>query len=106
MKTIGVYYKDIKLGELSQVNSKYIYKANKNNINKAHKLGYLTFLYKCDDNFISEELPYSLQNFIPTEKQIELIETANILDNDNDFEKLYKIAKLNFEKPDFHIEIN
>ena len=104
MKSIGIFFREIKLGELTQVNNNYIYKANIKNIEKAHKKGYSTYLYKCDESFISEDLPYSLQNFIPTEEQTETLTIAKITPNDSDFEKLYKIAKLDFEKRDFYIQ--
>ncbi len=106
MKTISVYYKEIKLGELTTVNKNYVYKAIEKNVKLAHEKGYFTFLFNCDENFISEELPYSLQNFIPTEKHKDIIEEANILKTDSDFEKLYKIASLPYSKEDFHISIN
>ena len=32
------------------------------------------------------------------------MQEANILNSDSDFEKLYKIAKLPFEKEAFHIQ--
>ncbi len=101
---INVYYKEIKLGELSHVTNNYIYKANKQNIEKAHKKGYITFLYKCDDSFISEELPFSLQNLIPTEKQQDILLLADINKNDSDFEKLYKLSKLDLETTDFYVK--
>lgn len=104
MKIISVYYNEIKLGELTQENKNYIYKANIKNIMLAHKKGYCTYLYNCDEDFTTEELPYSLQNFIPNEKQTQIIQEANILNSDSDFEKLYKIAKLPFEKEAFNIQ--
>lgn len=104
MKTISIYFREIKLGELNQVNDNYVYKCNKENVKKAHQKGYSTFLYKCDDSFISTELPYSLQNFIPDKKQVQIIQLAKIEESDSDFEKLYKVAHLDFAKPDFYIK--
>ena len=104
MKTIGIYFREIKLGELTQINTNYVYKANSKNVEKAHNKGYSTFLYNCDNSFIDEHLPISLQNFIPSKEQTELEYLANIKEDDSDFEKLYKIAKLNFDTPDFYIK--
>lgn len=103
-KTIGVYFREIKLGELSKVNDNYVYKSNEENVKQAHEKGYSSYLYKCDDSFISTELPYSLQNFVPDEKQTQIVTLAKITKNDSDFDKLYKVAKLNLVVPDFHIK--
>lgn len=106
MKAISVYFKEIKLGELTKVENNYIYKVNAKNVSLAHQKGYSTFLYKCDESFISEKLPYSLQNYIPSSEHTQIIKEANILESDSDFEKLYKIALLPYEKEDFHISID
>lgn len=102
---ISIFYREIKLGELKKTENNYVYKALPENVEKAHKKGYSTFLYMCDNSFISEELPFSLLDFIPDEKQVDLIIAADIKESDSDFEKLYKIASLDAVKPDFHMEI-
>lgn len=103
MKVIGVYYKEIKLGELTWDNN-YVYNAFLKNIVIAHKKGYPTYLYSCDESFISDELPYSLQNYVPNKSHIQIIQEAGILETDNDFEKLYKIAKLPYERESFYVK--
>ena len=79
MKIICVQYKEIQLGELTQISNTYYYKTIPQNIKRAHEQGYLTFMFNCDNDFASHELPYSIQNFIVPDKNIELWKEANIL---------------------------
>ena len=105
-KTIRIFYKEIELGQLQQVEKNYIYKANPQKVELAHKKGYPTYLYKCDESFLSSELPYSITDFIPDPKQYAICIAANIENNDSDFEKLYKVASLkDVKNREFHLEV-
>ena len=107
MSKISVYYKEIKLGELTFDDEYFIYSANKENVEHAHKLNYPTFLYNCDNDFKSKSLPYSFDDFIVKNKNIHLYPQAKIFPSDTLFERLYKFAKLdNGTKPDFHLQID
>ena len=106
MKRISVYFKDIKLGELSMINDEYIYLAIKENIDKATKKGYSKTLYGCDKNFVSKTLPFSLKNFVVENDQIKNWSEANINTKDSNFERLLKVAKLNdIAHDDFYITV-
>ena len=106
MERISVYFKDIKLGELSMINGEYVYISIQKNIDKATQNGYLKTLYGCDKNFISKELPFSLKNFVVKNDNIKNWDNAKISKDDSDFDRLLKIARLkNTTHDDFYINL-
>ena len=61
-------------------------------------------LYKVDSNFVEAVLPNSLDNLIPDENT-KLFNDAQMHAQDNDFEKLYKLAKLPLYDEGLYVEI-
>ena len=107
MDRISVYFKDKKLGELSIIDNKYVYVCLPQNIENAYQDGYLPVLYGCDKNFISKELHFSLKNLVVDNDHIKNWEETNIKKEDNDFDRLLKIAKLkNTAHDDFFITVD
>jgi len=107
MERISVYFKDIKLGELSIVDDNYVYVCIPENIEKATQNGFLKTLFGCDKNFISKDLPLSLKNFVVNNDNIKFWSETDITKDDSDFDRLYKIAKLNnLSKDDFYISLD
>ena len=105
MNILSIYINEIKLGEMAFDGKNYIFKANDKNVEKANQKGYTPFLYGCEKSWVSEVLPLSLQDFIPSDEQIDLLMIAEIAPTDTDFEKLCKMAAAKISKPNFHIEI-
>ena len=105
MNILSIYINEIKLGEMTFDGSNYVFKANEKNVEKANKKGYTPFLYGCEQSWTSQELPLALQDFIPSEEQLDLLMLAEISPEDTDFEKLCKMAAAKIAKPNFHIEI-
>lgn len=93
MERLVVKYKDIALGELKYSKGLFIYKVFEENINKAYQKKYPIMLYGVDNNFIEKDLPLSLDDMIPDE-DTDLYKEAQINKDDNEFEKLVKVAKL------------
>ena len=104
-KIISVYYKEIKLGELAFDGSAYIYRAGANNVQKAHKKGYSTFVYGFDEDFKMSYLPAPLKDMLPESPNDFVVEVAGINPDDSEFEMLCKIAGANAKKDDFHVEL-
>lgn len=105
MKVIKVCYKDIVLGKLTFQEGVYCYEASKIGVDKAYKKGYTTFVYDCDQSFVSDTLPASLQDLVSEEIVSNIATLTEILETDTEFDVLYKFAALDVGKPDFHVEI-
>ena len=101
---LGVYYKDIKLGNLTFEGGYYIYKSIPNNVEKAHQRGYVTSVYGCDEDFVSKELPMAIEDFIPPEEIVDLNFMANIQATDTPFQKLCKMGMLDLAYDDFYLK--
>lgn len=93
MERLIVKYKDIALGELKYSKGLFVYKVFEENINKAYQKKYPIMLYGVDANFIEKDLPFSLDDMIPDEGT-NLYKEAQIDKDDNQFEKLVKVANL------------
>lgn len=104
MKVLKVCFKEIELGQISFNGEIYTYVANEKNVKKAHEKGYQTFLFGFDESFETNEFPASLSDLIPDKEQIDIFDAAGINETDAEFEKLCKIASLDLQMPDFHIE--
>lgn len=105
MKVIKVCYKDVVLGKLTFQEGAYCYEASKMGVEKAYKKGYTTFVYDCDQSFVSDSLPASLQDLLSEEIVSNIATLTDILETDTEFDVLYKFAELDVGKPDFHVEI-
>ncbi|MBQ3213636.1 MAG: hypothetical protein IJB10_01310 [Clostridia bacterium] len=93
MERLIVKYKDLALGELKYSKGLFVYKVFEENINKAYQEKYPIMLYGVDKNFIEKDLPVSLDDMIPDEGT-DIYKQAQISKEDNEFEKLFKIAQL------------
>lgn len=103
MKKIIVKYKELALGELTYNNGYFCYNVFEENIKTAYQNAYPIMLYKVDKDFIEAKLPLSLDNLIPDEGT-KLFESAQMQSQDNDFEKLFKLAKLPLYDEGLYVE--
>ena len=102
---INVFYKDIKIGELTKIQNFYEYKANIKNIKRAENLGFFALIYGLNKSFKTNEIPLSIISILPENKNSDLYKLAMVdFEKDNEFTILYKMSKLKIEKPSFHIE--
>lgn len=92
MDRIYVNYQDITLGELSYNHGMYCYVTIKQNIDYALQNGYPISIYFLNKDFIEPKLPLILKEFVPN-SGTDLYESANINENDSEFEKLLKVAE-------------
>lgn len=105
MHKIKVYFKDLKIGELSFINGFYLFETNKINIKKAKNKAYPLFLFGLENDFSSKELPECFESMIPSDENIDLNVLANIEANDEPFIKLLKIASLNLSYDDLGVKL-
>ena len=107
MEVISVYYKDLKVGELTFDGENYIYNVNETNVKFARERGYFLSLYKCNKSFVSKELPQPFKDFVLDNKTVLTFPETKIRPFDDDFTRLYKFALLkNVDKSDFHFEVD
>ena len=103
MQVIYVYFRDLKIGELTFDGTNYIYNINQEGIDAANSRGYFLSLYKCKNSFVSPILPNSFKELVLDDESAKLYPEANIVSSDNDFMRLYKFAKLkDIVRPDFY----
>ena len=88
---VYVKYREITLGKLEYSNNTYIYTTYPENISAALANGYPVYLYFMDKDFVDLQLPNCLKNFLPN-KDTELYQSSGIVDSDNDYQKLIKVA--------------
>ncbi len=101
---LGVFFKEIKLGELFVENNKYVYLANSEGVKKANRKGYVTSFYGFDKSFESDEFPAILDNYFPSESNIDLYELAGVKTTDTKFVALWKLSCLDLAQPDLHFK--
>ncbi len=101
---LGVYFREIKLGELSFENGRYVYRAIPANVKKAHEKQYVTSIYGCDEDFVSNELPFAIAEFIPPAEIVDLNVMAGIMPTDTPYQKLCKMASLDLAYENFYLK--
>ncbi len=101
---LGVFFKDIKLGKLFIENNKYVYLANAEGVKRANRKGYITSYYGFDKSFVTYEFPEILDNYFPSEKNIDLYNLAGVEATDTKFVALWKLSCLDLAQPDLHFK--
>ncbi len=101
---LGVYFRDIKLGEFFEANNKYVYIANSDNIKRANRKGYLTSFYGFDKSFETNEFPEFIDDYLPLGNNIDLYQLAGVQPSDTKFVALCKLSCLNLAQPDLHFK--
>lgn len=94
-KIVYLYWNTIKIAELTYVNNEYWYRIINNNLSEAQRLGcQIDYLYVKNESYynITETLPYIFERFTFIESRDDLMEEYGILNIDNEFERLYKVA--------------
>jgi len=107
-KKIFLYYKEFQLGCLSQVNDLFFWQPNNNLIEEAIKrysFGMDMFLLSKEKEIV-KDIPPHFSNYLKMIEREDLVEKAQILDSDSDFQKLYKFSGLKFYNQDFVIKQN
>ena len=102
---LKVFFKEIKIGELWFNNGLICYETDKNNLKKAYNKKYPLFLYDCESDFCLEHLPIGFLKLLPGEGDDDIVLMAEINENDSEFERLLKVAKLDLAHDDFYVKI-
>lgn len=103
MDCVKLFYKEELLGVLTYSNPQYIFVKNENFKDK-NMLTHLGLNEKKE--YYSSNLFTFFYKFIPGEERVDIIKKANIdYKNDNEYEKLKKIALLDLNKNQFWIGV-
>lgn len=104
MKKVFLSLDDIDLGFLCEVKQGFQFVANEENMEKLLNEDAMIFfkLNKNGSKFF-EEIPVPFANFLVSDERKDLFEKANILEEDGEFERLFKLANLNMMKINFKI---
>ena len=107
MQQIYLYFKELNLGYLTQEKDVYIWVPNTENIQLFERQNSafedLFFLERNKPvGYVNIPLHYS--EFIQACSREDLVQKAGIKSRDSEFEKLYKLAKLDFSMQDFYIK--
>jgi hypothetical protein len=98
---------DCDLGYLKRVEGKYSFFANASGIKSAkEKYPYDMKLFNlCEAGAVLlDEIPYPYTEYLSCCDRLDIKNKAKILDSDDNFEKLYKIAGLEIERVHFTIK--
>lgn len=105
MKKINVYFKHYLLGYLHQIDGKIAYTSNiegeKQFADNAFSSAFYTLFNR--NQAILSSLPSFLQDYALLTNNAFYISQANITNQDNEFEKLYKLSFLPFDDIGFYI---
>lgn len=100
MDCVKLYYKEELVGILTYKNPQYIFVKN----DKFSKPDLVRCIGLKDKNeYFSNHLFTFFMRFIPLKSRDDVREKANILENDNEFEILKKVASLDLNKNQFWI---
>lgn len=107
VKQIYLYFKEINLGFLSQENDVFVWFPNLRNIELFEKQNpaFEDFLLlERKEPVVYTKIPFHYSDFISACSRADLVKKAGINTQDSEFEKLYKLAKLDFSNQDFYIK--
>lgn len=107
MKQIYLYSQEINLGFLTQENDVYVWVPDTKNIALFENLNPATedlLFMERKEPVVYEKMPFHYAEFLPACSREDLVQKAGIKASDSDFEKLYKLAKLDFSNQDFYIK--
>lgn len=106
MKKIFIKLDNISLGYLIENQNKYFFHANEKNIADTTKRNPIIMkFFTLNTSGVQEysEIPNHFLQYLECLQQKELVQQAQINDNDNLFTKLYKISELNLAPINFTI---
>ena len=107
MGKIKLYIFDIELGFLVSNNDSYNFHQNTENITKA-KNQYprqMRALKLCEQgNTVFDNIPFPYSDFLMYSSRSDLASEAGIVEGDSDFEKVYKLSKLDMITPVYSIK--
>lgn len=103
MDCVKLFYKEELLGILTYKEPQYIFVKN-NNFSNKNMLEHIGLNDK--DEYYSRNLFTFFYKFIPSNERMDVVEKAGIkIEEDNEYEKLKKVAKLNLNKNQFWIGV-
>ena len=106
MEKVFLSYKSIKLGFLCRDEHGFCFVANETAIKKLQQKNPIlmkTFSLNLSGAEIYSNLPCLFSQFIPSKERVDLLNKAGIIEGDDDFAKIYKLAGLNLININFKI---
>ena len=106
MEKVFLSYKSTKLGFLCRNEQGFCFVANETAIKKLQQKNPMlmkTFSLNLSGAEVYSKLPYLFSQFIPSNERVDLLNKAEIVEQDDDFDKLYKLAGLNLMNINFKI---
>ena len=108
MKQVYLHFKEIELGFLTQNEDGFVWVPNTENIQyfmmRYDGASDLFFLTKTEPALYTQ-IPYHFIDFVESSSRPDLAQKASIKPNDSDFEKLCKMATLDYADDEFVIKI-
>ena len=102
---VHLLYREFNLGSLEASPNGFVWTPNLSNITEASKkyIGMDMFLLEKEPT-LYKIIPWHYKDFLINADRPDLKQKANIQNSDSDFEKLYKLSKLNFFSSEFIIK--
>lgn len=107
MKKVYLYFREFELGFLCQENGKYIWSPNPSEIKKfSEKYFFGDFLFLDREKPVTyDKIPHHFIEYVQSSSREDLKKSAKIEKGDSDFEKLYKMATLDYYNQDFVVKV-
>ena len=106
MKKVYLYYREFTLGYLTMQEDEYLWVPDVQQIDLFEKKYQWSWLRLDNKNQkLYKGVPYHYMDYLHSSSRPDLKEHAKIEKNDSDFEKLCKMAKLDFYNEDFYIKV-
>jgi len=109
MKKVYLYFREFNLGFLTEQDSKFLWTPNTEEINKfekKHPWSWDFLMLNKSEPTLYDKIPNHFIEYVESSYiREDLRENAKIEKNDSDFERLYKMATLNYYDQDFTIKL-
>lgn len=108
MKQVYLTFKGIELGFLTEEKGAYIWVPKKEGIQEfyeKYEAATDLLLLSAIEPEVYSVIPKHFNQFVESAKRPDLAKDAGIVENDSDFEKLYKMAALDYFNDEFCIKI-
>jgi hypothetical protein len=108
MKQVYLHFREFELGFLTQKDDVFVWVPNTESI-RAFETKYTgasdMLLLDKNEPVVYEKIPYHFVDFVETYPRADLAKQCGITANDSDFDRLCKLATLDYFNMDFEIKI-
>ena len=107
MKQVYLHFREFELGFLTQKDDVFVWVPNTESIrmfNEKYTGASDLFLLEQNEPVVYEKIPYHFVDFVESSPRADLAKKVGITENDSDFDKLCKLATLDYFNIDFVIK--